>query len=215
MYIGGTNVPEEYVREVEASAKATGIPAAIVAAQIDLESGFNPSAESPTGAQGIAQFEPATWRAYGSGSPDNPTDAFAAYRNYMGTLMHEFHGNITDALAAYNAGPGNIGAGMQYARTVENNSGSDTRHGNPEPITKSNPTGSSTGGTNHGKVKSLITFPIGFVSFFDDLVKLFEPSNLVRIGSGVVGLILAGVALLLFSKFNSGTAVSAGKLAAL
>lgn len=113
-----TQVPAQYQSDVANAAKALGIPASVVAAQINLESGFHPNAVSPTGAEGIAQFEPGTWASYGTGSPFNPADAFAAYTKYMGALLKQFKGNVRDALAAYNAGPANIGAGMGYANSI-------------------------------------------------------------------------------------------------
>jgi hypothetical protein len=116
--IGTTTVPDEYVQDVKNAATALGIPAGIVAAQINYESGFNPNALSPTGAQGIAQFEPGTWATEGSGSPDNPSDAFAAYVKYMGALLKQENGNVFDALAAYNAGPGDLAAGDGYAQHI-------------------------------------------------------------------------------------------------
>lgn len=111
-------VPPQYERMVAQAAADLGIPVTVVAAQISYESGFNPNAVSRTGAQGIAQFEPGTWKSYGKGSPFNPIDAFAAYTAYMRSLLADFHGDLRKALAAYNAGPGNIGAGMGYANHV-------------------------------------------------------------------------------------------------
>lgn len=121
--IGNTNVPSQYVSYVNAAAAATGLPAAVVAAQINDESGFNPNATSSAGAEGIAQFLPSTFKSYGTGSPYNTADAFAAYTKFMTALLQQFHGNIQDALAAYNAGPNNIPAGLGYAKTILSNAG--------------------------------------------------------------------------------------------
>ena len=66
-------VPPQYQQWVSTAAAGTGLPVQVVAAQINDESGFNPNATSPTGAQGIAQFEPGTYAAVGGrGSPYNP-----------------------------------------------------------------------------------------------------------------------------------------------
>lgn len=109
-------VPAAYQGEVSWAAQQLGIPVAVVAAQINDESGFNPGAVSPTGAEGIAQFEPGTWAGTGcAGSPFNPGDAFKCYVTFMHQLLASYHGNVRNALAAYNAGPGDLGAGYGYA----------------------------------------------------------------------------------------------------
>ena len=89
----------------------------LLAAQMYQESGFNPNAVSPVGAQGIAQFMPATWQIYGMDpthahpSPDvwDPADAIPSAASYDCRLAQDTKnvpGNSTsNMLAAYNAGP--------------------------------------------------------------------------------------------------------------
>lgn len=90
-----------------------------------MESGFNPNATSPTGAEGMFQFEPGTYQSYGpaGSSAYNPTDEVVAYENYMNTLLKEEGGSVFKALEAYNAGPGNLGAGSGYASSILSNAG--------------------------------------------------------------------------------------------
>lgn len=116
-------VPKQYVSDVRNAAQGTGLPASVVAAQVDDESGFDPNSTSPTGAEGITQFEPATFAKYGKGNAYNPTDDFNAYTNYMNTLLRQFNGNVRDALAAYNAGPANLQAGYGYADAILSKAG--------------------------------------------------------------------------------------------
>lgn len=111
-------VPRSYVGWVRTAAAKIGIPYAVVAAQISEESGFNPNAVSPAGAEGIAQFLPSTFRSYATGSPFNTTDAWVAYTNFMTVLLRWAGGSVWKALAAYNAGQGNWQAGIGYANTV-------------------------------------------------------------------------------------------------
>jgi len=113
-------VPAAYRSWVQSAAQGTGIPVPIVAAQINMESGFDPNAVSPTGAQGIAQFEPGTWasNAAKGSSPFDPNAALPAYEKLMGSLVTQYNGNIRNALAAYNAGPGNLAAGYGYADSI-------------------------------------------------------------------------------------------------
>lgn len=112
-------VPALYRPWVQRAAQGTSLPAPVVAAQIRAESNFDKSATSPTGAQGIAQFEPATWKSLGiRGNPYNPNDALTGYVALMNQLLKQYNGNIRMALAAYNAGPGNLAAGYGYADSI-------------------------------------------------------------------------------------------------
>lgn len=116
-------VPKAYRGWVRTASQQTGLSGAIVAAQINDESGFDPSVTSPTGAEGIAQFEPGTWKTYGKGDPYDPQAALPAYIALMSALLAQYHGNVRDALAAYNAGSGNISAGYGYADSILSRAG--------------------------------------------------------------------------------------------
>jgi soluble lytic murein transglycosylase-like protein len=85
--------------------------------QIQQESGFNPGAVSPAGAEGIAQFMPATAASMGV-NPWDPTSSLYGAANLMAQLSRQFGGNYAMALAAYNAGPGAV----QYAINAGGNS---------------------------------------------------------------------------------------------
>lgn len=117
-------VPSQYAAEVKRASIGTGLPYQICACQAYVESGFQPNVVSPTGAQGFWQFEPGTWRDWGHGSPFNVHDATTAYIALMRSLLREFQGSIRNALAAYNAGPGNIAAGIPYADEIIRMAGS-------------------------------------------------------------------------------------------
>jgi hypothetical protein len=133
------NVPLAYQNLVRYMADSTGLPYQVVACQANEESGFNANAVSPTGAQGWLQFEPVTWASVGHGSPFNIVDAAQAYVVLMRQLLREFHGNVRLALAAYNAGSGNVGAGLGYADTILACAGSS------RVINVGTPTGVATG----------------------------------------------------------------------
>ena len=114
-------IPARYVSMVKGASKVTGLPTAVIAAQINEESGFTGgcSEVSSAGAVGIAQFLPSTFSGEGcKGSPCNDKDAFICYGVYMYRLLKEEHGSVRNALAAYNAGPGNLAAGYGYADTI-------------------------------------------------------------------------------------------------
>lgn len=117
-------VPSQYQQYITEASQGTGLPFAVVAAQVNEESGFQPSVTSGTGAEGFWQFEPGTYNAVAAqagvaqGTEYNVADETKAYVVYMDQLLSQFHGNVQDALAAYNAGPGNIQAGMGYANSI-------------------------------------------------------------------------------------------------
>lgn len=112
---------------VNSAAAQLGIPAEVVAAQIFLESSWNPNAVSQTGAQGLTQFEPGTWAEFGAGgNPFDPQASFNAYVRYMKNLLNVEGGDLQKTLAAYNAGPGNINAGMGYANQIMSTAGTGT-----------------------------------------------------------------------------------------
>lgn len=80
------------------------IPPELVAAFIDVESGWNPRALSNKGAMGLMQLMPATAKRYGAYQPFDEEQNIAAGTRYIATLMWEFHGDLRLVAAAYNAG---------------------------------------------------------------------------------------------------------------
>lgn len=84
-----------------------------------VESGGNPNAVSPAGAQGPYQFMPATAASVGVQNPFDPIQARAGAAKYLAQLYQQFGGNAQQAIAAYNAGPGRVAqaqdAGLQYS----------------------------------------------------------------------------------------------------
>ena len=102
-------VPVRYREAILRSASRWNVSGALLAAQLMAESGFDPNAVSPAGAQGIAQFIPSTAAAYGLRDPFDPVAAIDAQAHLVSRLLRQFH-SIPLALAAYNAGPGAVTA---------------------------------------------------------------------------------------------------------
>lgn len=146
----GVTVPADVVQYIRQASDGTGIGFQTVACQVNMESGFNQWAVSPTGAQGPYQFEPGTWAGYGHGSPFNWEDSTRAYIAYMNELSRIEGGNIFDMLAAYNAGPANLPAGYGYATAILNCSRGGINVGPhaPQPIPNDIPSPSGTGSTD-------------------------------------------------------------------
>jgi Transglycosylase SLT domain/D-alanyl-D-alanine carboxypeptidase len=104
-------VPDRFAPMLARAAQRWNISAALLAAQLHQESGFNPAAVSPAGARGIAQFMPGTARSYGLRNPFDPRQAIDAQAHMMRDLLRQF-GSVPLALAAYNAGGGRVAACM-------------------------------------------------------------------------------------------------------
>jgi soluble lytic murein transglycosylase-like protein len=102
-------VPAEYRQTILAAAAKWNVSAALLAGQLMAESGFDPDAGSPAGAQGIAQFMPGTAASYGLRNPYDPEEAIDAEAHLMHDLLVQF-GDPQLALAAYNAGPAPVEA---------------------------------------------------------------------------------------------------------
>jgi soluble lytic murein transglycosylase-like protein len=96
-------VPDRFAPALARTAQRWSVSAALLAAQLHQESGFNPAAVSGVGARGIAQFMPDTARAYGLRNPFDPAQAIDAQGHLMRDLLRRF-GSVPLALAAYNAG---------------------------------------------------------------------------------------------------------------
>lgn len=118
--------PAQIDRLVGANAGAWGVDPALVKAIIANESGFDPSATSKTGAQGLMQLEPGTAAGLGVSNAYDPAQNIWGGTRYIRGLLDRFHGDLRLAVAAYNAGPGAVekyGGVPPYAETqayVEN-----------------------------------------------------------------------------------------------
>ncbi len=102
-------VPARYREVLRRAAARWSVGAALLAAQLQQESGFNPNSVSSAGAKGIAQFMPQTARSYGLSDPFNAAAAINAQAHLMHDLLRRF-ASVPLALAAYNAGAGRVAA---------------------------------------------------------------------------------------------------------
>jgi hypothetical protein len=112
-------VPARYRALVVSAASAAGVAPSLLAAVLKAESDFQPGVVSSAGAQGIAQFMPATARGMGVRDPFDPEQAIPGAARLLAAGIREF-GSIPLALASYNAGGGAVrryGGIPPYAET--------------------------------------------------------------------------------------------------
>jgi hypothetical protein len=82
-----------------------GVDPGLVRAVMRHESGFNPGAVSPKGAQGLMQLMPGTAALMGVNNPFDPEQNVAGGVGYLRRCLDRFGHNVPLAVAAYNAGP--------------------------------------------------------------------------------------------------------------
>ena len=122
MSVGASELPADvpFGAEITAAAKKHGVDPALLAGLVKQESGFNPSAGSPAGARGLTQLMPGTAAGLGVSNVLDPVQNLDGGAKYLRQQLDAFGGDVTRALAAYNAGPGAIqryGGVPPYAET--------------------------------------------------------------------------------------------------
>lgn len=100
------NIDEKWFEEI---GKSLSLDPALLKAIAKVESSFNPKAISPKGALGLMQLLPTTAQLVGVRDPFDPLENLKGGASYLKQLIQEF-GDISLALAAYNAGPEKVRA---------------------------------------------------------------------------------------------------------
>jgi soluble lytic murein transglycosylase-like protein len=95
---------------VQGAAQTYRVKPDLVYAVIDAESHGDPAAISRAGAVGLMQLMPGTSAMYGVANAFDPHANVDAGVHYLHDLLKRYHGNVPYALAAYNAGPGQVDA---------------------------------------------------------------------------------------------------------
>ena len=104
-YSRNKNAFDQLIRQ---AAQQHGISEGLIKAVMHTESGFNINARSPVGAQGLMQLMPATARRFNVSNAYDPQQNIFGGARYLSWLLKRFNGDTRLAIAAYNAGEGNV-----------------------------------------------------------------------------------------------------------
>lgn len=102
------DVPQNMESFFSEASRTYGVSKKLLKAVAKAESNYNPAATSPKGAAGVMQLMPATARSLGVSDPYDARSNIMGGAKYLKEKLDKYNGDVTLALAAYNAGSNNV-----------------------------------------------------------------------------------------------------------
>lgn len=98
----------QYASIIKKASATYDVPEKLIVSVMKQESNFNPSVQSTAGATGLMQLMPGTAKYLGVKNSLDPEQNIMGGTKYLRMMLDKFDNDTSLALAAYNAGPGNV-----------------------------------------------------------------------------------------------------------